>query len=95
MLVSLWRINDRATARLMTHFYRGLLDRGLAPAAALRAAQQDLLQGPEQSWRAPYYWAGLTLEGDWWWPAPHNPPPIVSSLTDAVGDPIPHSDRKE
>jgi CHAT domain-containing protein/Flp pilus assembly protein TadD len=95
VLVSLWRINDRATARLMIHFYQGLLDRGLAPAAALRAAQLALLQGPERSWRAPYYWAGLTLQGDWEWSAPHNPPPNVSFLTEAVGDQFPHSDRKE
>lgn len=63
VVVSLWDVNDRATAELMTAFYRGLLERGLPPAAALRAAQQELRA--EAAWSAPYYWAGFVLQGDW------------------------------
>jgi tetratricopeptide (TPR) repeat protein len=60
---SLWRIEDRATAELMSRFYRGLLTDGLPPAAALRQAQLAVRQ--EKRWRSPYYWSGFVLQGDW------------------------------
>jgi CHAT domain-containing protein len=63
VLVSLWEVEDRATAELMRLFYRELLQRGRTPAAALRAAQTALRRKP--GWRAPYYWAGFVLQGDW------------------------------
>jgi len=62
VLVSLWPVDDSATAELMRRFYRGMLQDGLPPAAALAAAQNSLRQEPE--WEAPYYWAGFILEGD-------------------------------
>jgi CHAT domain-containing protein len=61
-LVSLWDVNDRATAELMTRVYRGMLGKGLRPAAALRAAQLELSKQPQ--WRAPYYWASFVLMGE-------------------------------
>ncbi len=61
--VSLWDVNDRATAELMQRFYEGLLSRGLTPAAALRDAQRSIRSEP--AWSAPYYWAGFVLQGDW------------------------------
>ncbi|MEM7356539.1 MAG: CHAT domain-containing tetratricopeptide repeat protein, partial [Acidobacteriota bacterium] len=36
VMASLWSVADRATAELMRHFYRELLDNGQRPAAALR-----------------------------------------------------------
>jgi CHAT domain-containing protein/tetratricopeptide (TPR) repeat protein len=63
VLVSLWNVNDRATVDLMQRFYRGMLADGLSPAAALRAAQNGMRSQPR--WRAPYYWAGFTLQGEW------------------------------
>lgn len=63
VVASLWKVNDRATAELMDAFYAGLLERGLAPAAALRAAQVTLMKQPR--WQAPVYWAGFTVQGDW------------------------------
>jgi CHAT domain-containing protein len=61
--VSLWDVHDKATAEFMEAFYRGLLQEGLSPPAALRAAQR-WMRGQER-WRAAYYWAGFVLEGDW------------------------------
>jgi len=52
-----------ATARLMEVFYTKVLKEGLPPGAALRAAQVAL--STEERWRAPYYWAGFVLQGDW------------------------------
>jgi len=63
VVVSLWALNDRATAELMARFYRKMLKDGLRPAAALRAAQVELSKHPQ--WKAPYFWAGFTLQGEW------------------------------
>jgi CHAT domain-containing protein/Tfp pilus assembly protein PilF len=63
VVVSLWNVNDRATAALMERFYHGLLREGLPPAAALRAAQEALRR--ERGWEAPFYWAGFVLQGEW------------------------------
>ncbi|HEX2251675.1 MAG TPA: CHAT domain-containing protein, partial [Thermoanaerobaculia bacterium] len=59
---SLWDVDDLATALLMEHLYRGILEEGLAPAAALRQAQLTLAREPR--WRAPYFWAGFVLQGE-------------------------------
>lgn len=66
-LVSLWYVDDQATAELMILFYEGLLGRGLDPGQALREAQLRLPMLDER-WSAPYYWAGFVLQGDWRWP---------------------------
>jgi CHAT domain-containing protein len=63
VVASLWKVEDSATARLMEVFYRGMYQRGLTPAAALRAAQGELRLDPR--WRHPYYWASFVIEGDW------------------------------
>jgi CHAT domain-containing protein/tetratricopeptide (TPR) repeat protein len=63
VVASLWRIDDRATAELMTKFYRGMLKDGLPPAAALRAAQISIWKG--NRWSGPHYWAAFTIQGEW------------------------------
>jgi len=63
VVVSLWSVNDRATAELMTKFYRRVLVEGERPAAALRAAQVEMWK--DKRWEAPYYWAAFTLQGEW------------------------------
>lgn len=63
VVASLWQVNDAATAELMKRFYTGLLRRRLPPAAALRAAQLQMAHDPR--WKAPYFWAGFVLQGDW------------------------------
>jgi CHAT domain-containing protein len=63
VLVSLWNVPDRPTVELMRLFYRGILVGHLSPAAALRAAQDKIRH--QEGWRAPYYWAGFTLQGEW------------------------------
>jgi CHAT domain-containing protein len=63
VVASLWPVEDRATERLMTRFYRGLWSEKLPPAAALRAAQLALRA--ERPYRDPFFWAGFVLAGDW------------------------------
>ena len=61
--VSLWNVNDSATATLMASFY-GNLKRGLTKSEALRQAQLTLLHGPHRVWQHPYYWAAFVIEGE-------------------------------
>jgi len=63
VVASLWSVQDRATAETMRYFYQAMLDRGLAPAAALREAQMTMAR--EERWAAPYYWAPFVLHGEW------------------------------
>ena len=63
VVVSLWSVDDEGTSKLMASFYQGMLQKGLTPAAALRAAQLEILK--QEKWRSPYYWAAFTLQGEW------------------------------
>jgi CHAT domain-containing protein len=63
VVASLWQVDDRATAELMKRFYAHMLQGGLGPAAALRAAQNEIRSQPQ--WSSPYYWAGFTFQGDY------------------------------
>jgi tetratricopeptide (TPR) repeat protein len=60
---SLWQVDDAATAELMKRFYRGMLQEGKRPAAALRAAQVEMWRRPQ--WQSPYYWGAFVLQGEW------------------------------
>ena len=61
VLVSLWRVDDRATAALMKAFYAAYLVEGREPALALSLARGAVRAKP--GWGAPYYWAGFVLLG--------------------------------
>ncbi len=63
VVASLWRVDDRATSELMKRFYTNMLKHGMKPSEALRAAQNSIRQEPQ--WRAPYYWAAFTIQGDY------------------------------
>ncbi len=63
VLVSLWQVDDQATAELIERLYRNLLVRRLPAPAALRQAQLEIRR--QKRWREPYYWAGFVLQGEW------------------------------
>ncbi|MEO7658202.1 MAG: CHAT domain-containing tetratricopeptide repeat protein, partial [Pyrinomonadaceae bacterium] len=63
VIASLWKVDDAATAELMSIFYRKMLTDNLRPAAALRAAQTEMMK--QSRWRSPYYWAPFVLQGEW------------------------------
>lgn len=63
VVASLWKVDDRATAVLMSDFYRSMLQDGLSPAAALRSAKERVRR--EKAWQAPYFWAGFVLQGEY------------------------------
>ena len=63
LIVSLWNVNDKATAALMQRLYVEMLKSNKTPAAALRAAQIQLLR--TRQWQSPYYWAAFVMQGEW------------------------------
>jgi CHAT domain-containing protein len=63
VVASLWKVDDRATAILMSNFYKSMLREGVPPVAALRAAKLKMIE--DQRWNSPYYWAGFVFQGDY------------------------------
>lgn len=63
VVASLWKVDDDATAELMKHFYAGMFQKGLTPAAALRDAQLALRS--RKRWESPYYWAAFVIQGEY------------------------------
>jgi CHAT domain-containing protein/tetratricopeptide (TPR) repeat protein len=61
-IISLWKVDDAATAELMKQFY-GNVSRGMGRSAALQAAKVAVRTHSE--WSLPYYWGAFQLFGDW------------------------------
>ena len=63
VVASLWKVDDDATGELMRRFYVEMLQAKRSPAAALRQAQLEVWR--QDRWRAPFYWAAFSLQGEW------------------------------
>lgn len=63
VVASLWRVDDSASAELMTHFYKAMFEDDLPPGAALRSAKEMMWK--QKHWRSPYYWSGFVLQGEY------------------------------
>ena len=63
VLASLWKVDDESTAELMAEFYRQFLVEKRTAAEALRQAQ--IRQMSRKDRKAPFYWAGFQLNGEW------------------------------
>jgi CHAT domain-containing protein/Tfp pilus assembly protein PilF len=63
VVASLWKVDDHATAALMSDFYQFMFREGMPPVVALRAAKLKMMQN--RRWQAPYYWAGFVFQGDY------------------------------
>jgi CHAT domain-containing protein len=63
VIVSLWNVNDKATAALMQRLYVGILRSNKNPAAALREAQIEMIRS--RQWQSPYFWAPFVMQGEW------------------------------
>jgi CHAT domain-containing protein len=61
-LVSLWKVHDEATEKLMGEYYQRLA-KGEGRAQALRSAQQVMQNHPATA--HPFYWAAFVPIGDW------------------------------
>ncbi|MCB0769832.1 MAG: CHAT domain-containing protein [Flavobacteriales bacterium] len=63
LVMSLWKIDEKTSASIISDFYHELAD-GQAKNKALRAAKLAYLDAAEGEEAMPYYWAGLVLVGD-------------------------------
>ena len=65
-LLSLWKVDDAATAEFMIRFYKRL-KAGEGRSDALAAVQKEFRAGTagDGKWQQPYYWAAWQLVGDW------------------------------
>lgn len=61
LVVSLWQVSDRSSARLMASFYEHL-DRGEDKAVALQRSRLALIEAGGPS-AAPFYWAPFVVQG--------------------------------
>jgi CHAT domain-containing protein len=65
-LLSLWKVDDAATADFMTRYYSRIKTKE-GRAEALAAVQAEFRNGTAGNgqWKEPYYWAAWQLVGDW------------------------------
>lgn len=66
ILMSLWKVPDDATQKLMTNFYTNLLIKKLPRAEALKLAQQAVRDDPSGKYKHPWFWAAWVLAGEGW-----------------------------
>jgi CHAT domain-containing protein len=60
VLVSLWNVNDKSAAQLMTSFYRNMEKDGMSKSAALKKARLEMIR---KGFSHPYYWSTFILIG--------------------------------
>ena len=63
-LLSLWKVDDKATYAFMKSFYLKLKD-GKGKGEALSLTQKEFRNHPIPGLRHPYVWAAFQLSGDW------------------------------
>ena len=63
LVVSLWQVDDKATAEFMQEFYKQMLENGKSANEALRATQLKMRK--QENRQEPYYWAAFTFLGEW------------------------------
>ena len=62
-LITLWSVDDKSTAEIMTSFYENLRS-GDEKDKALHKAKIDYVRNADPVRSSPYYWAGFILIGD-------------------------------
>ena len=63
-LLSLWKVDDKATSDFMESFYLKLKN-GEGRTSALSSTQKEFRNHPIKAWRHPNVWAAFQLSGDW------------------------------
>ena len=63
-VMSLWKVDDKATASIMSHFYKHL-NQGETKDEAIKNAKIDYLNDTDDALlKHPYYWAGFVITGN-------------------------------
>jgi CHAT domain-containing protein len=60
IIMSLWKVDDDATQKLMSSFYNNWIGKGMTKRAAFSKAQQDI----RLKYKAPYYWGAFVMVGE-------------------------------
>lgn len=63
LVMSLWKIDEKASSEIIERFYR-YLAKGMPKHKALQQAKLDHLAAAQDELVLPYYWAGMVLVGD-------------------------------
>ena len=63
VLATLWSVNDASTQKLITEFYKQLVNGQTSKAKALQKAQLSLIE--TENYKDPYFWAPFILIGNW------------------------------
>jgi CHAT domain-containing protein len=63
IVASLWPVDSEATAKLMISFHQIRRQQHLPTAEALRRSQLSMLNGTDQRFHHPYYWAAFSVFG--------------------------------
>ena len=63
-LLSLWKVDDKGTAKFMEYFYKQL-KKGISKSDSLRETQRYFRNHPDKRLRTPLIWAAFQLSGDW------------------------------
>ena len=63
-LLSLWKVDDKGTAKFMEYFYKQL-KKGISKSDSLRETQRYFRNHPDKRLRKPLIWAAFQLSGDW------------------------------
>lgn len=61
IIMSLWKVDDDATCRLMIEFYKNWITKGMNKHDALEHAKKTLRSNKDKGWDNPFYWAGFIL----------------------------------
>lgn len=60
VLMSLWKVSDEATQKMMTYFYENLINKKQDKRTAFQNAQNQL----KKDYPAPYYWGAFVMVGE-------------------------------
>jgi len=63
ILMTLWDVDDKASHKIISRFYR-YLSEGKEKDKALQLAKADYLKSADRYKQEPFYWAGIVLYGD-------------------------------
>lgn len=63
VIAAQWKVNEKSSAEIFTHFYKNL-KAGQSKSAALRQAKLTYLENHQLGQLSPYYWASFSLMGD-------------------------------